>query len=59
MNKLENLVERLRASTESRERRLAEMFPPEKIEKIKRRERRRFREAQDKKWANWLTSMSK
>lgn len=59
MTKLESLVERLRASPVSHERKLGELFPPEKIEAIKRRERRRFRASQDKKWANWLSSMSK
>jgi len=35
------------------------MFPPERIEAIKRRELRRFKQAQDKKWQNWLESVSK
>jgi len=59
MSKLENLLEKLRTSPESHEKDLAQMFPPEKIEAIKRRERWRFREAQDKKWTRWLNSMSK
>jgi hypothetical protein len=59
MSKLESLVQRLRGSPENHERDLAEMFPPKKIEAIKRRERRRFRETQDKKWANWLNSVSR
>lgn len=59
MSKLENLLERLRASPASQDRNLAEMFPAEKIEAIKRRERRRFHASQDRKWANWLASMSK
>ena len=59
MSKLESLVQRLRGSRENHERDLTEMFPPEKIEAIKRRERRRFRETQDKKWANWLSSVSR
>ena len=59
MSKLENLLERLRDSPENHERDLAEMFPPEKIETIKKRERRRFRETQDKKWRNWLNSVSR
>ena len=32
---------------------------PEKIEEIKRRELRRYREAQDKKWRNWAKAMSR
>ena len=59
MNKLERLARRLKMSSKDRASRLAELFPPEKIERIKRRERRRFREAQDRKWENWLDSMSK
>jgi len=38
---------------------LQAMFPPERIEAIKRRELRRFKQAQDKKWQNWLESVSK
>ena len=59
MSKLESLVQRLRGSPGNHERDLAEMFPAEKIEAIKRRERRRFRETQDKKWRNWLSSVSR
>ena len=59
MSKLESLVQRLRGSPENHERDLTKMFPPEKIETIKRRERRRFRETQDKKWRNWLNSVSR
>ena len=32
---------------------------PEKIEEIKRRELRRYQEAQDKKWRNWAKAMSR
>ena len=38
---------------------LREMFPPERVERIKKKELRRFREAQDKKWRNWLEEVSK
>jgi len=38
---------------------LQAMFPPERIEAIKRRELRRFKQAQDEKWQNWLESVSK
>jgi hypothetical protein len=43
----------------SREGSLAQTFPPEKIEEIKKRELRRFKMAQDKKWRNWLESVSR
>ena len=35
-----------------------EMFPPERIKAIKRKELRRFREAQDKKWENWRKAVA-
>lgn len=59
MDKLEVLIQRLKGSPVSQERELAEMFPLERIEEIKKRELRRFKNAQGKKWRNWLESMSK
>lgn len=38
---------------------LLKMFPPERMEKIKRRELRRYKQAQEKKWKNWMESVSK
>jgi len=35
-----------------------EMFPPERIEAIKKKELRRFKAAQDKKWQNWRKSVA-
>lgn len=36
---------------------LTDIFPPEKIEEIKKRELRRFKASQDKKWRRWLDSV--
>ena len=38
--------------------RFDEMFAPERIEAIKKKELRRFKEAQDKKWENWRKSVA-
>jgi hypothetical protein len=38
---------------------LLKTFNRRKIENIKKRELRRFKESQEKKWRNWLISMSK
>lgn len=35
-----------------------DMFPPERIKAIKRKELRRFKEAQDKKWGNWRKAVA-
>ena len=35
-----------------------EMFPPERIERIKKKELRRFQEAQDRKWENWKKAVA-
>jgi len=37
---------------------LQQLFPPDKIERIKNKELRRYKLAQDKKWANWLEAVS-
>jgi hypothetical protein len=37
---------------------LSDLFPPERIKRIKRRELNRYKEAQDKKWRNWLKKVS-
>ena len=59
MSKLEQLVNRLKGSSAPREIGLGEVFSPERIEGIKKRELKRFREAQDKKWRHWLDSVSR
>jgi len=59
MSSLEQLVQRLRGSSVPQERKVAEVFAPERIEEIKKRELKRFRETQDKKWRNWLESVSR
>jgi hypothetical protein len=59
MSSLEQLLRRLRGSPESSDNTLAEVFPPERIAEIKRRELRQFKEAQDKKWRNWIESVSR
>jgi len=59
MNALEEFIHKLRGSSKQHEVELAERFPPEKIEQIKRKELRRFREAQDKKWQNWFKGISR
>ena len=59
MSSLEQLVQRLKGSSVPQERKVAEVFPPERIEEIKKRELKRFRETQDKKWRNWLESVSR
>jgi hypothetical protein len=56
---LEELLHRLRGSPESSDSRLAVAFPPEKIAEIKKRELKRFKAAQDKKWRNWTESVSR
>ena len=59
MSSLEQLLRRLRGSPGASDKTLAEVFPPERIAEIKKRERRRFEEAQDKKWRNWIESVSR
>jgi hypothetical protein len=59
MSSLEQLLRRLRGSPGSSDNTLAEVFPPERIAEIKKRELRRFEEAQDKKWRNWIESVSR
>ena len=59
MSELDDFIARLRGSGKKHEADLAEMFPPERIEQIKRRELRRFKAAQDKKWQNWLEKVSR
>ena len=38
---------------------LQQLFPPDKIEGIKNKELRRYKLAQDKKWANWMEAVSR
>jgi len=57
--KLELLVRKLKGSPVRHERELTEMFPPGKIEVIKKRELRRFKDTQDKKWRRWFESVSR
>jgi hypothetical protein len=59
MSSLEQLLHRLRGSSGSSDNNLAEVFPPERIAEIKKRELSRFKRAQDKKWKNWLESVSR
>jgi predicted anti-sigma-YlaC factor YlaD len=56
---LEEFIARLKGSEKKHEVELAQMFPPERIEAIKRKELRRYKAAQDKKWENWLEGVSK
>ena len=56
---LEQLLRKLQGAPVSSDNSLAEAFPPERIARIKKRELRRFREAQDKKWKNWIESVSR
>ena len=57
--RLERLIDRLKGSAVAQERELADMLPAERIEEIKKRELKGFKEAQDKKWRNWLESVSR
>ena len=57
MSRLEELAHRLRDPSDETE--LAALFPPERIERIKREELRRFKAAQDKKWKRWFESVSR
>ena len=57
--KLEDLVQRLKGAPAGREPELPGWFPAEKLAEVKKRELRRFREAQDKKWRHWLESVSR
>ncbi len=38
---------------------LLKMFPKERLERIKKKELRKYKAAQDKKWRNYLGSVSK
>lgn len=38
---------------------LLRMFPPERLKKIMEREARRYKQALEKKWNNWLKAVSK
>jgi hypothetical protein len=58
-NALEDLIRKLAQADRKREAELDRMFPTERIERIKKKELRRFREAQDKKWQNWLEGVSR
>jgi hypothetical protein len=58
-NALEELIIKLRGSEPNHEAGVAKVFPPERIERIKKKELRRFRETQDKKWQNWLEGVSR
>ena len=56
---LEEFITKLGGSEKKHEADLAKMFPPERIEQIKRRELRRYKAAQDKKWQNWMEKVSR
>lgn len=38
---------------------LLRMFPPERLERIKKKELRKYKAAQGKKWRNYMESVSK
>lgn len=38
---------------------LLKMFPPERLERIKKKELRKYKASQGKKWRNYLESVSK
>ncbi len=38
---------------------LLRMFPPERVERIMRKEARKYKEALKKKWDNWFRAVSK
>lgn len=38
---------------------LERLFPTDRIERIKKKELRRYQLAQDKKWENWIEALSK
>ncbi len=56
---LEEFITKLKGSEKKHEVELVKMFPPERLEKIKVRELRRYKAAQDKKWQNWMEGVSK
>ena len=56
---LEEFIAKLKASEKKHEVELARMFPPERIEQIKKKELRRYQAAQDEKWRRWLEAVSK
>jgi len=39
--------------------RLLKMFPPERLERIMRKEARKYKQALKKKWTNWFGAVSK
>ena len=56
---LEEFIAKLKGSEKKHEVELARMFPPERIEQIKKKELRRYQAAQDEKWRRWLEAVSK
>ena len=58
--KLEEFVDRLKGSEKAKhEVELVKMFPPERVEQIKKKELRRYKAAQDEKWRRWFESISR
>jgi len=57
--RLEELITKLRGYPVRQDSELPELFPAERLNEIKKRELKRFRDAQDKKWQNWLESVSR
>lgn len=55
---LEEFIARFSGKS-SHEARVAERFSAKRIKEIKRKELRRYKAAQDKKWENWLEAVSK
>jgi len=56
---LEELITKLRGEPVRQATALPEWLSDEKLNEIKRRELRRFKDAQDKKWRNWIESVSR
>jgi len=54
-----NKVEQEQGSNPSVNPGLLKLFPSARLERIKRRELRRFKQRQDVKWSHWLEAVSK
>ncbi len=56
---LEEFIDSLKGSEKKHEVELAKMFPPERIQAIKRKELQKYRASQDEKWRRWFESVSR
>lgn len=54
MSDLDDFIKKMGKISVKKESDLAKMFPPDRIEQIKKKELRKFKQAQDKKWENWF-----